>query len=160
MNTTKTKKILILGAGNFQYDAIRYLKNAGHKVYSCSYTDTDKAIPYVDEFRLINILDVKKVTEYAKEIDADIIYSIGSDIAMPSAMKVSQLLDKPHFIHPDTALACNTKYIFRNILGPDFQGNVKYKIVNEKKDLNEITFFSSHDETIRFSGTTRSKALP
>ena len=59
------KKVLILGAGNAQIDAIEYCKGQGYKVYGCSYTDTDKGIPYLDEFKQINIIDAEAVAEYA-----------------------------------------------------------------------------------------------
>lgn len=85
-----TRKVLILGAGNAQYDAIKYCKEKGFEVYGCSYTDTDKSIPLLDHFEKINIIDVDEVKEYAMKINADIVYSVGSDVAMPTACKVSE----------------------------------------------------------------------
>lgn len=135
------KKILILGAGNAQYDAIKYCKEKGYEVHGLSYTNTDKSIPLCDYFEQINIVDVESVKEYAKKIDADLIYSVGSDIAMPTATKVSEELNKPRFIKYETALICNTKSILRSTLGNDFNGNIKFKIVNNKEDLKDIDFF-------------------
>ena len=40
------RKILILGAGNAQIDAIEYCKDRGFKVCGCSYTTVDNGIPY------------------------------------------------------------------------------------------------------------------
>ena len=44
------KKIMILGAGNAQIDAINYCKEKGYEVYGCSYTNTDPGIPLLDHF--------------------------------------------------------------------------------------------------------------
>lgn len=84
------KKVLILGAGNAQIDAIEYCKGQGYKVYGCSYTDTDKGIPYLDEFKQINIIDAEAVAEYVKDNGIDLVYSVGSDLAMPTVAKVSE----------------------------------------------------------------------
>ena len=107
------KKVLILGAGNAQIDAIEYCKGQGYKVYGCSYTDTDKGIPYLDEFKQINIIDAEAVAEYVKDNGIDLVYSVGSDLAMPTVAKVSEKLGLPHFVSYDTALTCNLKHKMR-----------------------------------------------
>lgn len=135
------KKILILGAGNAQYDAIKYCREKGHEVHALSYTNTDNEIPLASYFKQINIVDIDGVMEYAREINADLIYSVGSDIAMPTAIKVSEELDKPRFIKYETALICNTKSLLREFLGNDFEGNIRNIIVRDKKDLDLIDFF-------------------
>lgn len=135
------RRVLILGAGNAQYDAIRYCKEAGCEVYAISYTDTDKSIPLCDHFEKIDIVDVEAVYEYAQKIDADLIYSVGSDIAMPTAMEVSERLRKPHFVSSETALICNNKNMLRKKLGENFPGNIGYHVVTNKKELEDIDFF-------------------
>ena len=91
------KKILILGAGNAQMDLIEYCNENNYEVYGCSYTNTDKGIPLLDHFEQINIVDADKIEEYAKKNSIDIIYSVGSDIAMPTVSKVAERLNLPHF---------------------------------------------------------------
>lgn len=120
------KKVLILGAGNAQIDAIRYCKEKGYEVYGCSYTNTERGIELLDHFKQVDIKNVEGVMQYAKEIEADIIYSVGSDIAMPTVCKVSELLNKPHFISYETANICQNKNILRDFLGKDFVGNTTY----------------------------------
>ena len=134
-----TRKVLILGAGNAQYDAIKYCKEKGFEVYGCSYTDTDKSIPLLDHFEKINIIDVDEVKEYAMKINADIVYSVGSDVAMPTACKVSEQLNLPYFVSSETAIICNNKQQMRDYLGSDFEGNVHYFVSSNKDDLNEET---------------------
>lgn len=134
-------KILILGAGNAQVDLIEYCKAAGYEVYGCSYTNTDKGIPLLDHFAQINIVDEKAVEQYAKEIQADIVYSVGSDIAMPTVETVCESLNLPHFVSGVTANICNTKDIMREKLGVDFEGNVPYKVIGSLEEAESIDFY-------------------
>lgn len=134
-------KILILGAGNAQIDAIEYCKKNGHKVYGCSYTDTDKGIKLLDEFEKINIIDIEKVADYVKQKEIDVVYSVGSDLAMPTVNKVSELLEMPHFVSAATAQICNMKNLMREELGQDFKGNVKFKVIENADEAKELDFY-------------------
>ena len=121
-----SKKILILGAGNAQIDAIEYCKERGYEVIGCSYTNTDHGIPLLDHFRQIDIRDVDGVVGLAKEFQADAIYSVGSDLAVPTVMRASEMLGLPHFISPETADICHSKHLLREALGKDFDGNTDF----------------------------------
>lgn len=135
------KKILILGAGNAQIDAIEYCKSKGYKVYGCSYTNTDKGIPYLDEFEQINITDVDAVANYARVNQIDLIYSVGSDLAMPTVAKASELLNLPHFVSYDTALTCNMKNKMRVLLGTNFKGNVPFKVIESLEEASNFNYY-------------------
>ncbi len=128
------KKILVLGTGNAQLDIIEYCKNAGMYVYACSYSAGDPAEKYADEFALINIADIDAVAEFAKEKEVDVVYSVGSDIAMPTACRVSEMLGLPHYVSYDAAYTCNTKTLLRDVLGADFKGNIKHIEVSDIDD--------------------------
>ncbi len=120
------KKIVILGAGNGQIEAIKYCKDKGIFVAGCSYTNTDKGIPLLDAFKQTDIKDIEGVAEYAKEIGADVIYSVGSDLAIPTAMRASEILGLPHFISYRSAELCHSKHLMREALGKGFVGNVDF----------------------------------
>lgn len=124
-------KILILGAGNAQVDAIRFCRDKGYEVYGCSYTGTDRGIPLLDHFKQIDIKDINAVCGYASENKIDIVYSVGSDLAVPTAMKVSERLNLRHFISYETAVICQTKNRLRSFLGADFPGNLPYLCVSK-----------------------------
>lgn len=133
------RKVLILGAGNAQIDAIEYCKNKGYEVYGCSYTSEDKGIPLLDGFQQIDIKDVNGVAAYAREIGADAVYSVGSDLAVPTVMKVCEMLGLPHFISSDTAAVCHAKHLMRGMLGNDFVGNAAFIVC---ETLDEALAFS------------------
>lgn len=135
------KRVLILGAGNAQIDAIRYCKENGYEVHGCSYTNTDRGIPLLDYFKQVDIKDVKAISEYAKEIKADIVYSVGSDIAMPTVCEVSEILELPNFISSETASICQNKNILREYLGNDFVGNIKYISAKTLEEAMEFDVF-------------------
>lgn len=110
------KRILILGAGNCQIEAIDYCHDQGMWVAGCSYTNTDPGIPLLDDFRQVDIKDVTGVAAYAQEVGADAIYSVGSDLAMPTVMEASERLGLPHFITSEAARTCQNKGKMRTAL--------------------------------------------
>lgn len=134
------ERILILGAGNAQIDAIEYCKSIGYEVIGCSYTTVDNGIPYLDYFEHMDIKNVEGIIEIAGKYQVKAIYSVGSDVAMPTVMRASEALDLPHFIRPETAETCHSKSRMRSMLGRDFSGNVDYI---------ECT---SMEEALRFTG--------
>ena len=121
-------RILILGAGNAQIDAIQYCKSKGYEVVGCSYTTVDNGIPFLDFFEHMDIKDVEGVVGIAKKHDVKALYSVGSDVAMPTVMKACEILGLPHFVSPQTADICHSKSAVRNLLGKDFSGNVDYVV--------------------------------
>ena len=128
------KRVLILGAGNSQIDAIEYCRERGIYVAGCSYTSTDKGIPLLDDFRQADIKDIDAVAKYAADINADIIYSVGSDLAIPTAMRASEMLGLPHFISFDSAMLCHSKDLMRGALGHDFGGNAEFIVCGSPEE--------------------------
>ena len=103
------KRILILGAGNAQIDAIEYCKAHGYEVAGCSYTTVDCGIPHLDIFEQVDIKSIEGVKALAEKYSVSAIYSVGSDLAMPTVMKVSEELGLPHFITAEAAEICHSK---------------------------------------------------
>lgn len=133
-------KILILGAGNAQIDLIKYCKSIGLETYGCSYTDTDKGIPFLDRFARINIVDADAIREYAVENQIDHIYSVGSDIAMPTACKVAEQLGKFSFVSSNTAEICCNKHMMRHAMG-DSRFNLPYIVCSSLKEAAKADFY-------------------
>lgn len=122
------KRILILGAGNAQIDAIEYCKAHGYEVVGCSYTTVDCGIPHLDIFEQVDIKSVDGVMSLAQKYDVSAIYSIGSDLAMPTVMRASTQLGLPHFITAEAAEICHSKGRMRETLGDGFEGNAAYMV--------------------------------
>lgn len=135
------KKLLVLGAGNAQIDLIEYAKSIGLEVYACSYTNTDKGIPKADVFAQINITDAEKIESYVKENKIDYIYSVGSDIAVPTFCKVSENLNMFHFVSAKTAEICCNKHLMRKALGTDNAFNVPFTVCQTLDEARSAHFY-------------------
>lgn len=147
------KKLLILGAGNAQIDLIDYAKTLGLKVYVCSYSNTDKGIPLADCFAQIDITDTEKIESYAKEQKIDYIYSVGSDIAVPTFCKVAENLKLFHFISSKTAEICCNKHLMRETFGVECRFNVPYMVCETLSEAKKSGLLSAYDKTRGFAGT-------
>ena len=135
------KKLLILGAGNAQLDLIKYAKSIGLEVYACSYSDTDKGISQADVFAQINIVDTEKIESYVKENKIDYIYSVGSDIAVPTFCKAAENLNMFHFVSSKASEICCNKYLMRETLGADNLFNVHFSVCETLDDAKHISFY-------------------
>lgn len=135
------KRILILGAGNAQIDAIEYCKSHGYEVVGCSYTTVDCGIPHLDYFEQVDIKSIEGVSELAKKYDVTAVYSVGSDLAMPTAMRVSEELGLPHFISSETAAICHAKHMMRQTLGNDFDGNAAFMVCSTLEEALKYNDF-------------------
>ncbi len=134
-------KILIIAAGNAQIDAIEYLKKKGNEVYTCSYIKDDLGSKYADHFEQIDIKDIDAIDKYVKENAIDLVYSVGSDLAMPTVMKVSELNGLPHFVSFDVACNCQNKSKMRTQLGNNFEGNIEYEVAETIDELRKYNMF-------------------
>ena len=132
----KTKKVLILGVGNAQCDAIRYCKNKGYDVYTVSYKNEGRGIQLSDHFDMINITDKQAVLEYAKTIGADIVYSVGSDMAMPTVSYVSQNTALPWFVEEEIALLLLNKDRLRKFIKDNNLGYVPYLVTDSLEEVS------------------------
>ena len=135
------KRILILGAGNAQIDAIEYCKANGYEVAGCSYTTVDCGIPHLDIFEQVDIKNVGGVAALAKKYGVSAIYSVGSDLAMPVVMKASEILGLPHFISSEAAETCHSKARMREALGEGFRGNASFRVCGTLEEALECRDF-------------------
>ena len=135
------KRILILGAGNAQIDAIEYCKAHGYETVGCSYTTVDCGIPHLDIFEQVDIKSVEGVAALARKYGVSAIYSVGSDLAMPTVMKVSEELGLPHFISAEAAEICHSKGKMREALGEGFEGNAAFRVCGTLEEALEYKDF-------------------
>jgi len=129
------KKIMILGTGNSQTDFICYCKEYGLEVHCCSYKYEGRGIQYADYFEIINITDIDKVEAYALKHNIDLIYSTGSELAMPTISKVSEKLSLPVFVSTKTAMTCAHKHLLREALINFSEYTVDYEVIRNIETL-------------------------
>ncbi|GAJ38347.1 ATP-grasp domain-containing protein [Saccharococcus caldoxylosilyticus] len=134
------KKVLILGIAPVQMDAIIELKKMGVKTYACAQANDGPGSIYADHFQLINFTEVDRVIEFIQEHEIDCVYSVGSDIAIPISAAISEKMGLPHFVSSRTAKICNNKIKMREFLGNDFDGNIKFQLINNINDKIELSY--------------------
>lgn len=134
------EKVLILGVAAVQMDAILELKKMGYETHAVAMAKDGPGADVADHFEKINILDIQSVINYIKENQISLVYSVGSDIAMPVTSYISELLKLPHFVTEDTAKICNNKNLMRETLGNNFNGNVNFQIVKSETDKIELEY--------------------
>lgn len=110
------QKVLILGIGNAQVDALQFCKEQGYEVHALSYKPDGPGIKIADHFAMINIIDKVAVAEYCTQNNIQLIYSVGSDIAMPTIGYVAEKLGLPLLVEEKTAELMNNKVALRKHL--------------------------------------------
>lgn len=135
------KKAIVLGVGNAQVDLIRYLKSQGWWVIGCSYRREGRGLEYVDQFALLNITDVDGVERLARAEKVDLIYSIGSDLAMPTVARVASRLGLPSFVPADVAELLQNKLFLRGFLTEHAISPIYYKGIRSQCDLDDWSIF-------------------
>jgi phosphoribosylamine-glycine ligase len=138
---TTMRLAIVLGVGNAQVDLIRYLKANAWRVIGCSYRHEGRGLADIDKFALLNVTDVDGIVQLAHSEQADLIYTVGSDLAMPTVADVSTQLGLPTFIPSGTAGLLQNKLRLRRFLAEHNISPVKFKAVREQNDLDDWTHF-------------------
>ncbi|WP_096550375.1 ATP-grasp domain-containing protein [Ureibacillus thermosphaericus] len=134
------EKVLILGVAAVQMDAILELKKMGYDTHACAMAKDGPGADVADQFVEINILDVEEIIKYIKDNEISVVYSVGSDLAIPVACYISEKLGLPHFVSKETAHICNNKDLMRTTLGKGFKGNVDFQIIKNEEDIVNLDY--------------------
>ena len=128
-------KVLVLGVASVQLDAVLELRKIGCETYTIAMAKDGPAADAADHFDMINILDEDAVIEHIKKNAIDVVYSTGSDLAMPVACRISEKLGMPHFILSSAAYICNHRNAMRETLTSACEGNIPYQVMNESETV-------------------------
>ena len=130
------KTILVLGTNAGQADLIRYMKDHGWRVVACAHRSGGPGEAHCDLFERVDIRDVAAVTNLARRVQADLVYSVSSDVANATAIAVSEALNSPHFFDSDLVDLCNRKQRFRAHLDKAGLSPVAYREVSTLEDAS------------------------
>lgn len=129
------KKIVIIGANEFQNKLILKAKDMGYETHVFAWQSGDVGEKNADFFYPISITEKEQILEQCKKIKPDAITSIASDLAVIAVNYVASNLGLT-CNNPDDSIICTNKYemrkAFKNhgIKTPNFQ---KVKNFNEVK---------------------------
>lgn len=132
------KKFLVLGIGNAQVDLLARL-SGWFEVHALSNTAYGRGLPYVDFFSLIDITDTHAVLAYARAHKVDYLYSVGSDVAMPTVTYVSEQLGLPTLVNHSVASMCNNKVELRKQLRGVY-GSVAFDLLVDSQQFTTVPF--------------------
>lgn len=127
------KKIVIIGANEFQNKLILKAKDMGYETHVFAWKCGDIGEKTADYFYPISITDKEQILEKCKQIKPDAVTSIASDLAVITVNYVADKLGLP-CNNPKNSLICTNKYemrkAFKNsgVKTPEFQ---KVKSVDE-----------------------------
>lgn len=136
-----SRSALILGALPGQADAMHRLRSAGWKVFACGHRREGAGVEAADDFFVVDILDVDGVAELAERLGVDVVYSVGSDIAMPTVAAVSERLGLPLFHSSEITQILHRKDLLRTFLAEQDLSPVAHRIVLSAADLDGFTTF-------------------
>ncbi len=124
-------KVLILGVASVQMDAVLELKKMGCETFTAAMAKDGPGADAADHFDMINILDEEALVRHILDNGIDVVYSTGSDLAMPVACRISERLGMPHFVSSQAAYICNHKNAMRSTLTAECEGNIPYQVMSE-----------------------------
>lgn len=128
-------KFVILGTGSAQADIVEKLRAKGHYVVGMSYRHEGEALPILDYFEQINIIDKEAVYRYAMDHDVDVVYSVGSDLAMPTVGYVNDRMHCGCFVTEEMAELMQDKSKFRTFLQNKHIKSIPFRVLRSEEDL-------------------------
>lgn len=135
------RSALILGTLHGQNEAITLLKAKGWTVHACGHRREGPGVTSADSFHLIDILDHDAVAALASELNVTCLYSVGSDIAMPTVAAVSERLGLPCFHDTRITRTLFRKDLFRTFLDSTDIPTVPWKLIQNESDLQGFNVY-------------------
>lgn len=108
-------KLLILGGGNCQVNAILRAKQKGHTVIVSDYYEDAPGKAFCDYRELTSTFDVKGNIEVGKKYNIDGIMTMGTDQPVYTVAKVTDALNLPSCVDVPTSKAVTNKKVMKNI---------------------------------------------
>src|SRR5262245_9967827 len=102
---------------------------------ACSHRNEGRGLPWVDRFELIDIADWEALKKIAEEEGVQLVYSVGSDLALPSVAKIAKNVGLPSFFDSETLEALQNKVRLREMLAKHRLGEIQYRVVRRPSDM-------------------------
>lgn len=136
-----SKTILVLGTNAGQADLIRHMKAIGWRVIGCAPNKGEPGQAFCDVVEHVNIVDLDALEVVARRHAVDLVYSISSDVAIRSVVRLSERLGLPHFY--DTAFIdlLDDKAALRAFLAEHGLSPVPFCKVADAAELSGWTHF-------------------
>ncbi|WP_203337150.1 ATP-grasp domain-containing protein [Nocardioides limicola] len=141
-----SRSALVLGALPGQADAMHRLRSAGWTVYACGHVADGPGVAAANEFFVVDIVDVDAVAALCGRLEVDVVYSVGSDIAMPTVAAVSERLGLPLFHSSEITETLHRKDLLRAFLADRGVSPVAHRVV---RDESQLAGFESYPAIVK-----------
>ena len=114
-NMNGKRKLLLLGASYYQIPAITAAQKLGYHVIALDKNPFAAANPFADEAYTVDIVDAQSVLKVARTKKVDGVFTMQSDVAVPTVGFVNDQLGLSGIGH-ETAHICSDKIAMRQTL--------------------------------------------
>lgn len=129
------KKLIIVGANNFQLPLIKKAKDMGIETHVFAWEEGAVGKKYADYFYAISIVEKEIILEYSKVIKPNGIISIGSDLAMLTVNYIANELGLTGN-SMDCTMVTTNKYLMRKKLTQFKLPSPKYYFVKDSSSID------------------------
>jgi biotin carboxylase len=133
-------KILILGVAAPQMDAIHWLRNQGYEIHAASNRPCSQCNE-IDVFTLTDITDIAAINAYFRANAIDTLYSVGSDVAMPTTAAVLEINGKKPLVDSQQTAITNNKGRFRSFLQEKGEKTLLFRKVGSLAECIDWAYF-------------------
>lgn len=119
------KKILVIGAGDYQIPLIKRIVEKGYEAYCVDYNPKAPGFVFATGYRNIDVMDFPKCLQYAKEIGIDAVMTYGATLTLPTVAYLGKELGLPA-LSMETAELSKNKFKIKQCLfknGCNIKGN-------------------------------------
>lgn len=132
------KKVMILGAGKCQVNAINAIKELGHIAIVSDNSETSIGKKLADIKVLADTFSVEESYRAAKDNHADAIITCGTDQPVLTVAKLAKKMNLAMFISEDTALAVTNKKVMKNLFTKHKIPTSSYAICSKDFEDSEL----------------------
>ncbi|MBR6748872.1 MAG: hypothetical protein IKM10_00010 [Bacteroidaceae bacterium] len=84
------KKILIIGAGDYQVPAIKRVRQMGYAAYCVDYKEGQPGFEYANGYKIIDVKDKEACLAYAQELSIDGVLTWGATLTLPTVSYIGE----------------------------------------------------------------------
>ncbi len=109
------KKILVIGAAEYQVPAIKRILELGHEAYCVDYKEGQPGFAYATGYRIIDVKDKDNCLKYAQQLEIDGVMSWGATLTLPTVSYIGEKMKIPCMPMATSQISTN-KYLIRKKL--------------------------------------------
>lgn len=136
-------KLLILGGGNNQVNAIKEAKLKGHEIVVSDYYKDAPGKKYADYKELVSTFDVEGNIRVGKKHNIDGVMTLGTDQPVYTVSKVAESLGLPSFLESDLAKGVTNKRLMKRIFIENNIPTPRFELIRKDfadEELKDIRF--------------------